>query len=53
MKGDKMKNKIYNQILKEEEIKRPIVKNAIKAFLIGGGICLFGQFLWQLTGIPD
>lgn len=40
-----MKNKIYNQILDKEQIKRPIVKNAIKAFLIGGLICLFGEVL--------
>lgn len=47
-----MKNKIYNQILKEEEIKRPIVKNAIKAFISGGLICLFGQvLLWLFSEI--
>ena len=47
-----MKNKIYNQILKEEEIKRPVIKNAIKAFIIGGLICLFGQgLLWLFNDI--
>lgn len=40
-----MKNKIYNQILDKEEIKRPIIKNAIKAFIIGGLICAFGEVL--------
>lgn len=40
-----MKNKIYNHILDEEDIKRPIVKNSVKAFLVGGLICLFGEFL--------
>ena len=47
-----MKNKIYNQILKEEEVKRPVIKNAIKAFSIGGSICLFGQgLLWLFNDI--
>ena len=40
-----MKNKIYNHILDEEDIKRPIVKNSIKAYLVGGFICLFGELL--------
>ena len=40
-----MKNKIYNHILDEEDIKRPIVKNSVKACLVGGLICLFGEFL--------
>lgn len=49
-----MKNKIYNQILKKEEIKRPVIKNAIKAFIIGGSICLFGQgLLWFFNDILE
>ncbi len=49
-----MKNKIYNQILKEEEIKRPVIKNAIKAFIIGGLICLFGQgLLWLFNDVLE
>lgn len=49
-----MKNKIYNQILKEEEIKRPVINNAIKAFIIGGLICLFGQgLLWLFNDILE
>lgn len=43
-----MKNKIYNQILDNEQIKRPIIKNAIKAFIIGGLICVFGELLIML-----
>ncbi len=43
-----MKNKIYNQILDKEEIKRPIIKNSIAAFVIGGLICLFGEGLIML-----
>lgn len=47
-----MKNKIYNQILKEDEVKRPVIKNAVKAFMIGGAICLFGQLLlWLFVDI--
>lgn len=47
-----MKNKIYNQILKEDEVKRPVIKNAVKAFIIGGIICLFGQLLlWLFVDI--
>ena len=43
-----MKNKIYNQILDKEEIKRPIIKNSIIAFVVGGLICLFGECLIML-----
>lgn len=40
-----MKNKVYNKILDNQEVKRPIIKNSIFAFLIGGLICLFGEIL--------
>lgn len=40
-----MKNKVYNKILDNQEVKRPIIKNSILAFLIGGLICLFGEVL--------
>ena len=40
-----MKNKIYNKILDNEDVKRPVIKNSIFAFIIGGLICLFGEFL--------
>ncbi|MEQ2529600.1 stage V sporulation protein AC [Robertmurraya yapensis] len=35
----------YQDIQKQREIKRPVVKNCIKAFLIGGLICLIGQVI--------
>lgn len=35
----------YQGIQKQREIKRPVVKNCIKAFLTGGLICLIGQFI--------
>ncbi|HLS67015.1 MAG TPA: stage V sporulation protein AC [Pseudogracilibacillus sp.] len=39
------KKKQYNTLQQKHEVKRPIVKNCIKAFLIGGTICLIGQFI--------
>ena len=35
----------YKTFASEREIKRPIIKNCIKAFLVGGFICLIGQFI--------
>ena len=35
----------YQNVQKEHEIKRPVLKNCIKAFLIGGLICLLGQMI--------
>lgn len=35
----------YQETHKKREIKRPLVKNCIKAFLVGGGICLIGQLI--------
>ena len=35
----------FEQIIKDNPIKRPVIKNSIKAFLIGGGICLFGELI--------
>lgn len=43
-----MKNKVYTKVLENNKIKRPIVKNAIKAFLIGGCICFIGEILLNL-----
>ncbi|MFD1735356.1 stage V sporulation protein AC [Bacillus salitolerans] len=33
----------YQQFQKERELKRPVVKNCLKAFLVGGIICSIGQ----------
>lgn len=33
----------YQQLQKKYEIKRPILKNCVKAFFIGGLICVIGQ----------
>lgn len=35
----------YQAFQKQRETKRPIFKNCIKAFLVGGFICLVGQFI--------
>lgn len=35
--------KRYQELQEKKEIKRPVVKNALKAFLIGGTICTIGQ----------
>ncbi|WP_079508130.1 stage V sporulation protein AC [Mesobacillus jeotgali] len=47
--GDKKKQKMtpeqkkYQQLEQKHELKRPVVKNCIKAFLVGGLICTIGQ----------
>jgi stage V sporulation protein AC len=33
----------YEQLQQKHEIKRPVLKNCLQAFLVGGTICLFGQ----------
>src|SRR5690625_2121150 len=35
----------YQKLQKATETKRPIFKNCLKAFLVGGFICLIGQFI--------
>ena len=35
----------YQNVQKEYEIKRPVFKNCLKAFLIGGLICVIGQLI--------
>jgi stage V sporulation protein AC len=35
----------YQSFQQDREVKRPIFKNCIKAFLIGGTICLIGQLI--------
>lgn len=37
--------KRYQDMVKKTEAKSPIVKNCIKAFIVGGGICILGQLL--------
>jgi stage V sporulation protein AC len=35
----------YQELQKKHETKRPVVRNCIKAFLVGGLICLIGQLI--------
>ncbi|PAV28804.1 stage V sporulation protein AC [Virgibacillus profundi] len=35
----------YQAFQKQREVKRPIFKNCIKAFLVGGFICFIGQII--------
>lgn len=35
----------YDKLVKAKEPKRPILKNCIRAFLVGGTICSIGQIL--------
>lgn len=37
--------KNYQAYAKKREPKRPVFKNCIKAFIVGGGICAFGQIV--------
>ena len=39
----KMTSQQYQQLAKQSEPKRPILANCLKAFLVGGIICLIGQ----------
>lgn len=40
----------YSKMAENAEPKSPVVKNCIKAFLFGGGICCAGQGLFTLYG---
>lgn len=35
----------YQTFAKDHEIKRPVAKNCLLAFLFGGTVCLIGQFI--------
>lgn len=43
-----MNRKNYSELVKKRSKNSPIVKNCLKAFFIGGGICLIGQGLTEL-----
>ena len=38
----------YSKMVKQSSPSSPIVKDSVKAFLIGGGICTLGQLLQEL-----
>ena len=38
----------YKKFAKDRELKRPVLMNSIKAFIVGGLICTFGQgLMWM------
>lgn len=44
----KISNKQYDEMVKKASPNSPIVLDCIKAFLIGGAICCFGQLLFYI-----
>ena len=40
-----MEKQIYQKVLNNTKVKRPVVKNSLQAFLVGGIIALLGQAL--------
>ena len=46
-------NERYKQLVHSTTKKSPIVKDCIKAFLFGGGICCFGQALKTLYSLTS
>ena len=40
-----MEKQIYEKVLNNTKVKRPVLKNSLQAFLIGGIIALLGQAL--------
>ena len=44
----RISNKQYDKMVKKASPNSPIVLDCIKAFLIGGAICCFGQLLFYL-----
>ena len=46
----------YDALVKEKSPNSPMGQNLLRAFLIGGGICLLGQILltlWRKTGLSQ
>ena len=43
-----MDSKTYARYVEARAPRTPLVKNAVRAFLVGGGICMFGQGLFDL-----
>ncbi len=44
----------YKKYVKESAPKSPIIKNCLLAFVFGGGICTFGQLLFDFyTAVTD
>ena len=48
-----MDNAEYKSLVHNTTPKSPILKNCIKAFVFGGGICCFGEVLKTLYGLTS
>lgn len=48
-----MDNKEYKKLVHTVTPKSPILKDCIKAFIFGGGICCFGEILKTLYGLTS
>ncbi|WP_281888359.1 stage V sporulation protein AC [Paenibacillus sp. YYML68] len=40
--------KEYQQFAKQSEPPRPVFRNSLRAFFVGGGICIIGQLLMEM-----
>lgn len=38
----------YQKLAKQQEPKRPVLKNCVRAFFVGGFICLIGECIMQM-----
>jgi len=47
---EQMDKKDYQELVKRKSTPSPILKNTCAAFLVGGGICVFGELLGMLYG---
>ena len=45
---EQMDKKDYQELVKRKSTPSPILKNTCAAFLVGGGICVFGELLGKL-----
>lgn len=45
--------KEYDKMAKAASPESPIILNCIKAFIFGGGICCFGEFLFHLYALTS
>ena len=43
-----IQKKNYSEMVKQSSPSSPVVKDSVKAFLVGGGICTLGQLLQEL-----
>ena len=41
----------YGELVARRAARSPVLKNTLAAYLVGGGICLFGEALRQLYGL--